>query len=54
MASRGEVDGRRVEECRRALAWWRLHDSISAEVARGTIPADRATELVEHVTAAMS
>jgi hypothetical protein len=54
MASRGEVDGPRVDECRRALGWWRVHDVIRAEVDRQTIPADRAAELIEHLTGAMT
>lgn len=53
MASRGETDSPRVDQCRRALGWWRVHDVIHAEVDRGTIPADRAAELIEHLTGAM-
>ncbi|MDA4108160.1 hypothetical protein MHOL44478_12925 [Mycobacterium holsaticum DSM 44478] len=54
MASRGEVDGPRVDECRRALAWWRCHNVIAAEVDRGAIAADRAAELIEHLTGALA
>jgi hypothetical protein len=54
MASRGETSGPRVDECRRALGWHRVHDVIRAEVDRGTIRADAAHELIEHLTGAMT
>ena len=54
MASRGEVDGPRVDECRRALGWHRISGAIHAEVDRGTIEADAAAELVEHLTGVMA
>jgi hypothetical protein len=31
MASRGEVDGPRVTECRAALSSWRLHNFLTRE-----------------------
>lgn len=54
MASRGETDSPRTDECRRALGWWRVHDLIRAEVDRGTIPAYAADELIGNLTEAMA
>jgi hypothetical protein len=54
MASRGETTGPRVDECRRALAFYRLTEAVAAEVERGIIPSERADELVEHLTAVMT
>jgi hypothetical protein len=54
MASRGETTGPRVDECRRALAWWRVADAIAAEVERGTIEPSRADDLVDHLTGALT
>jgi formaldehyde-activating enzyme involved in methanogenesis len=54
MASRGETTGPRVDECRRALAFYRLTEAVAAEVERGIIPSEQADELVEHLTAVMT
>jgi hypothetical protein len=54
MASRGETSGPRVDEARRALGWWRCHNAIAAEVDRGIIPADRAGQLIDQLTGAMT
>ena len=35
MASRGETEGPRVEQCRRAMSWHRLTEAIRAEVKTG-------------------
>jgi hypothetical protein len=54
MASRGETTGHRVDECRRALAWYRIHDAIRAEVDRGILDTSRADDLVDQLTGALT
>ncbi|MEU7767914.1 hypothetical protein AB0B25_22710 [Nocardia sp. NPDC049190] len=45
LVSQGETDGPRVEECRRALAWWAAHRLFSGEIDRGAMT----VELAEHM-----
>ncbi|KUI11450.1 hypothetical protein AU192_01290 [Mycobacterium lehmannii] len=50
MASRGEVDGPRVREAQRALAWHRLNAVISAEADASYLDHADADQLIETVT----
>lgn len=52
LASRGEVDGPRVEECRRALAWWSAHRLFSAEIDRGTLTIETAERMLDMIRGA--
>ncbi|MBF6161056.1 hypothetical protein [Nocardia cyriacigeorgica] len=47
LASRGEVDGPRVEECRRALAWWAAHKLFSGEIDRGAMTVELAEQMLD-------
>lgn len=53
LASRGEVDGPRVEEANRALSWYRAKALIEREVKAGAIPATEAPRLIAALTGAM-
>lgn len=50
MASRGEVDGPRVDECRFALSWYRLRDAIRAEADAGHLGSADADQLIVTMT----
>lgn len=48
LASRGEVDGPRVDECDAGLAWWRTRAFLIKEMG---ISAQRAEELLDQAVA---
>jgi len=52
LASRGETDGERVEECRRALAWWNAHQLFSAEIDRGAMSIETAEHMLDMIRGA--
>lgn len=52
MASRGEVDGPRVEECKRALSWYRARAFIDRLVSEGVVPDRDADRLVAALSGA--
>ncbi|WP_328435740.1 hypothetical protein [Nocardia puris] len=47
LASRGEVAGPRVDECRNALSWWTAHETFGDLVDRGQLSMDDAETLLE-------
>lgn len=52
LASRGETEGQRVEECRRALAWWNAHQLFSAEIDRGAMSIATAEQMLDMIRGA--
>lgn len=52
LASRGETDGPRVAEARRALAWWRAHSFFSSEIDRGALSIETAEHMLDLIRGA--
>lgn len=48
-ASRGETDTPRVDECRRALAWWDAQRALAAMVDRGDLDGECAGALLDQL-----
>lgn len=46
MASRGEVDGPRVEECTSALTWWRHRTYLVRDMGMSEVQADELLDLI--------
>lgn len=49
MASRGETEGPRVDEARRALSWHRLNAAVRAEVDTGYLTEADAQRLIDQL-----
>ena len=54
LASRGEVDGPRVDEARAALAWWAAHKLFGQMIDRGQLSIDTAERLLDQLRGAVA
>jgi len=52
LTSRGETDGPRVDEARRALSWWAAHGVFTEMIDRGQLTIETAEHMLDLIRGA--